>query len=84
MSQERIAEKLICSTPIGRRPRSRLRTQWRDYVEDLSWFRLGIPAKHLTFVAEDRGAWRFQLELLPEYIEFVDILFQCVQTVLHG
>ena len=36
MSQERTAKKLLCSTPIGRRPRGRPRTRWRDYVEDLS------------------------------------------------
>ena len=41
MSQERTAKKLLCSTPIDQRPR----TRWRDYVEDLSWFRLGIPAR---------------------------------------
>ena len=34
-------------------------------MEDLSWPRLGIPAEHLSFVAEDRDAWRLQLELLP-------------------
>ena len=65
MSQERTAKKLLCSTPIGRRPRGRPRTRWRDYVEDLSWSRLGIPAEHLSFAAEDQDAWRIQLELLP-------------------
>ena len=50
MSQERTAKKLLCSTPIGRKPRGRHRTRWRDYVEDLSWSRLGIPAEHLSFV----------------------------------
>ena len=65
MSQKRTAKKLLCSTPIGRRPRGRPRTRWRDYVEDCSWSRLGIPAEHLSFVAEDRDAWRIQLELLP-------------------
>ena len=65
MSQERTAKKLLCSTPIGRRFKGRPRTRWRDYVEDLSWSRLGIPTEHLSFVAEDRYAWRLQLELLP-------------------
>ena len=65
ISQERTAKKLLCSTPIGRRPRGRPRTRWQDYVEDLSWSRLGTPAEHLSFVAEDRDAWRIQLELLP-------------------
>ena len=65
MSQERTAKKLLCSTPIGRRPRGRPRTRWRDYVEDLSRSRLGIPGEHLSFIAEDRDAWRLQLELPP-------------------
>ena len=56
MSQERTAKTPLCSTPIGRRPTGRPRTLWRDYVEDLSWSRLGIPAEHLSFVAEDRDA----------------------------
>ena len=65
MSRERAAKKLLCLTPIGRRPRGRPRTRWRDYIEDLSWSCLGIPAEHQSFVAEDRDAWRIQLELLP-------------------
>ena len=60
------SQKMLCSTPIGRRPRDRPRTRWRDYVEDLSWSRLRIPAEHLSFVAEDRDAWGLQLELLPQ------------------
>ena len=66
MSLEKTAKKLLCSTPIGRRPRGGPRTRWRDYVEDLSWSRLVIPPEHLPFVAQDRDACRFQLEqLLP-------------------
>ena len=65
MSQERTAKKLLCSTPIGRRPRGRPRTRWRDYVEDLSWSRLGIPAELLSFVAEDRDAWRLNSSCCP-------------------
>ena len=47
---------------FGRRPKGHPRTRCRDYVEDLSWSRFGIPAEHLPFVAEDRDAWRIQLE----------------------
>ena len=66
MFQERTAKKLqLCSTPIGRKPRGRSRTRWRDYVEDLSWSRLGIPAEHLSFVAEDRDAWRLHSSCCP-------------------
>ena len=64
MSQEKTAKKLLCSTPIGRRPRGRFRIRWQDYV-DLNWSRLDIPAEFLSFVAEDRDAWRLQLEVLP-------------------
>ena len=63
MSQEKTAKKLLCLSQIGRRSRGCPRTRWRDYVEDLSWSRLGIPAEHLSFVEEGRGAWRLQLEL---------------------
>ena len=31
--------------PIGRRPRGRPRTRWRDYVSRLAWERLGVPRK---------------------------------------
>ena len=65
LSQERTAKKLLCSTPIGRRPRGCPRTRWRDYVEDLTWSCLGIPAEHLSFVAEDRDACRLRFEQLP-------------------
>ena len=84
MSQEKTAKKQLYSTPIGRRPRGRPRTQRRDYVEDLSWFRLGILAERLSFFAEDRDAWRLQLELLPEYVGFVDTLLHCVEAFLYG
>ena len=65
MSQEKTAKKLLRSAATGQRPRGCVRTRWRDYVEDLSWSRLGIPAEHLSFAAEDRDAWRLQLEQLP-------------------
>ena len=37
MYLEKTAKKLLCSTPIGRWPRGRSRTRWRDSAEDLSW-----------------------------------------------
>ena len=40
MSKERPAKKLLCSTPIGRRPRGRPRTRWRDDVKILVGFAL--------------------------------------------
>ena len=32
---------------------------------NLAWFRLGILPAELPLVAEDRDAWRSQLQLLP-------------------
>ena len=98
MSQKSSGIKLLCSTPIGRRPsqnsmaRGRPKTRWRDYVEDLSWSRLDIPAEHLSFVAEDRDAWRIQLELLPRdpprisgFRKLVDKIIICsaIMVLLH-
>ena len=39
-------------------PRDRLRTRWQDYVEHLSWSRVGILLDNLPFVADDRDAWK--------------------------
>ena len=57
--------ELMDAVPSGKRPRGQPRTRWRNYVEDLAWSRLGIPPAKLPLVAEDRDAWRCQLELLP-------------------
>ena len=84
MSKEKTAKKLLCSTLIAQRSRGHPRTCWQDYIEDLSWFCLGIPAEHLSFVAEDRDAWRLQLEMMLEYTRFVDMFFHCVQAFLYG
>ena len=65
MTQDRTAKQLLYSTPIGRRPLGHPRTRWRDYIEDLGWSRLGIPRKHLPVVAQDRDAWKVQLQMLP-------------------
>ena len=64
MSQEQTAKHLIDALPSGKRPRGRPRTCWRNYVEDLTWSRLGIPPAKLPLVAGDRDVWRIQLELL--------------------
>ena len=63
--QDKVVKKLLYSTLIGRRLISRPRTRRRNYVQDLTWTRLGIPPEYLPFVAEDRDAWRPQLEQLP-------------------
>ena len=65
MSHERTAKQLMDALPSGKRPGGRPRTRWRNYVEGLTWSRLGIPPAKLPLVARDRDAWRSQLELLP-------------------
>ena len=58
MSHERTAKQLMNALPSGKKPRGRLRTRWRNYVEDLAWSRLGIPPAELPLAAGDRDAWR--------------------------
>ena len=65
MTQNRTAKQLLYSTPSSRRPLGRPRTRGRDYVKDLGWSCLGIPPKHLPLVAQDRDAWKVQLQTLP-------------------
>ncbi|KAK3558298.1 hypothetical protein QTP86_014684 [Hemibagrus guttatus] len=40
--------------PIGKRPRGRPRTHWRDYVSRLAWERLGVPLEELEEVSGER------------------------------
>ena len=50
---------------LGRRPRGRPRTRWRDSISTLAWERLGIPPSELVNVAREREVWSPLLELLP-------------------
>ena len=65
MSHEGTAKQLMAGLQSCKRPRGRPSSRWRNYVEDLAWSRLGIPPAKFPLVAEDRDAWRSQLELLP-------------------
>ena len=65
ISHEHTAKQLMNALPSGKRPRGQPRTQWRNYVKDLAWSRLGIPPAKLPLVAGDQDAWKSQLELLP-------------------
>ncbi|KAK3564038.1 hypothetical protein QTP86_006949 [Hemibagrus guttatus] len=40
--------------PIGKRPRGKPRTCWRDYVFRLAWERLGVPPEELEEVTRER------------------------------
>ena len=65
MSPGRLPVELFRARPIGRRPRGRPRTRWRDYISSLAEERLGIPPAELESVAEDREVWSGQLDVLP-------------------
>ena len=52
------------STPLAQKRRSCTSSPWQDYVKDFVLSRSGVPPKHLLLIAENRYAWRFQLELL--------------------
>ena len=46
-----IPRRVFLARPTGRRPRSRPRTRWRDYISSLAWEGLGIPLSELVDVA---------------------------------
>uniref|UniRef100_A0A8C5B2H5 Dickkopf-related protein 1/2/4 C-terminal subdomain 1 domain-containing protein n=1 Tax=Gadus morhua TaxID=8049 RepID=A0A8C5B2H5_GADMO len=43
MPTGRLPWEVFQARPVGRRPRGRPRTRWRDYISTLAWERLGIP-----------------------------------------
>jgi hypothetical protein len=65
MPPGRLPREVFQACPIGRRPRGRPRTRWRDYVSELAWCRLGVPPEQLEEVCEDREVWASLLRLLP-------------------
>ena len=52
------------STPIGKRPRGRPRTRWRDYIFNPAWSRLGVEPAKLSEIAVDREVFWVFLGLL--------------------
>uniref|UniRef100_A0A8C6M1L2 Reverse transcriptase domain-containing protein n=1 Tax=Nothobranchius furzeri TaxID=105023 RepID=A0A8C6M1L2_NOTFU len=65
MPPGRLPGEVFRAHPTGRRPKSRPRTQWRDYVSHLARERLGIPPEELAQVAGEREVWASRLRLLP-------------------
>ena len=65
MPPERLPREVLAACPLGKRPRGRPRTRWRDYISSLAWDRLGIPQEEVANVAREREVWSSQLELLP-------------------
>jgi len=61
----RLPLEFFWARPTGRRPRSRPRTRWRDYISCLAWERLGIPQEELESVAGEKEAWGALLNRLP-------------------
>ena len=53
------------STPMGKRPRGRPRTRWRDFISDLAWSCLGVERAELSEIAVDRDVFWVHLGLLP-------------------
>lgn len=55
----------VCRTcPMGRIPRGRPRTRWRDYVSRLVREHPGIPPEELEEVSAERDVWASLLRLL--------------------
>ncbi|KAK3546165.1 hypothetical protein QTP70_025142 [Hemibagrus guttatus] len=54
MPPGRLPGEVFRAFPIGKRPRGRPRTRWRDYVSRLAWERLGVPPEELEEVSGER------------------------------
>ena len=65
MPPGRLPREVFRACPLGRRPRGRPRTRWRDYVCGLAWERLGVPPEELEEVSGEREVWASLLRLLP-------------------
>ena len=65
MPLERLPREVLEARPTGRRPRGRPRTRWRDYIDSLASYHLGILQEEVEDVARDREVWSFLVEMLP-------------------
>ncbi|KAK3528214.1 hypothetical protein QTP86_026677, partial [Hemibagrus guttatus] len=65
MPPGRLPGEVFRACPIGKRPRGRPRTRWRNYVSRLAWERLGVPPEELEEVSGEREVWASLLRLLP-------------------
>ncbi|KAL7836057.1 hypothetical protein SRHO_G00284040 [Serrasalmus rhombeus] len=65
MPPGRLPWEVSQASPLGRRPRGRPRTRWRDYIAQLAWEHLGIPPRELVEVAGEREVWASLLRMLP-------------------
>ncbi|KAK3560032.1 hypothetical protein QTP86_033830, partial [Hemibagrus guttatus] len=54
MPPGRLPGEVFRACPIGKRPRGRPRTCWRDYVSQLAWERLWVPLEELEEVSGER------------------------------
>ncbi|KAK3528564.1 hypothetical protein QTP70_002809 [Hemibagrus guttatus] len=67
MPPGRLPGEVFRACPIGKRPRGRPRTCWRDYVSQLAWERLWVPLEELEEVSGEREAR--SLSYLPTFVE---------------
>ena len=65
MPTGRLPREVFKVRAVGRRPRGRPRTRWRDHISTLALERLGIPSPELVDVAREGEVWGPLLELLP-------------------
>lgn len=50
--------------PTGMKPQDRPRTQWEDYISNVSWEHLGTPHQEQESVAVEKAVWNTLLSLL--------------------
>ena len=64
MPQEQLPKQILHIEVSGKNSVERLRIRWFDYIEDLSWNRLGLNPSEIQSVLVDREMWRRNLEVL--------------------
>ena len=58
MPTGRLPWEVFQARPVGRRPRGRPRTRWRDYISTLAWERLRIPPRESWSMWPGKGKSR--------------------------
>ena len=65
MPLKRLVRQVLLAKPMGKRPKCRPRTRWRDFITDLAWSRLCVETAELSEIAVDREVFQVLLWMLP-------------------
>ena len=58
MLQKKLSKQALLAKANGKRPVGLPKTRWTNYTEDLGWNRLGLYARDMMGVMQEREVWR--------------------------